>query len=856
MAQTIAYDEPAPAAPVPVTAVPSQPPTFDELGPLIRRIQSSFVNSAEPHRVFDALLPDLLALGGSEYGFIAEVWRDDAGAPFLKIFTMTNIAWDAASRAMVERERLNGIEFHNLKTLFGAALVTGEPVIANDAPNDPRSGGGLPRGHTPLNTFLGMPLHYGGAMVGMIGLANRRPGYDQALLDALDPLFQSMSGIIAAVQLDRQRRAAEAALGEREAHWRASFEQAGVGVAQVGPDGRFIEVNARMGELTGRTRAELLTLRVRDVTHPDDLPGDIALLQRLLVQQDGRQEQREKRYLRPDGSAPWVQVTVTPIRDAQGRFKHTMSIVLDIDQRKRAEQALREREAAFTKLADRVPGVLLQFHVDTAGHASVPYASAALRELFELEPDGPVRQHARLMIERVVKGQRHAVWSSLERGSRELTPWVVEFEVELPRGGRRWLEGHGMPERLPDGATLWHGYIADVTERKRYDGALLDAQAAARANAAKTEFLSRMSHELRTPLNAVLGFSQLLLSDAALPLQDSQRARVGHIERAGQHLLAMIGDVLDLSRIEGGHLPLALQPLDTAALVEESLALVAPTARASGVGLLHAAREQPLHVLADPMRLRQVLVNLLSNGVKYNRSGGQVIVEVRPVGADSVCLTVSDTGFGLTPEQQAHLFEPFNRLGAERRGIEGTGLGLAISRRLIGLMGGEIRVDSSPGRGSSFGVVLPRAQPEAAASSAPLPPGVAATDGATHSVLYAEDNELNVELVRQLLMLRSGCELRVARNGREAIASARAAPPDLLLIDMHLGDMTGLDVLVALRGDPALAGVARVALSADALPDRVRLAREQGFDDYLTKPVDMAELLRCLDRYLSARQRR
>ncbi|HSV71736.1 MAG TPA: ATP-binding protein [Methylibium sp.] len=827
------------------------PAAFDDLGPLIRRIQSSFIGSDEPHRVFDALLPDLLALGGSDYGFIAEVWRDATGAPFLKIFTMTNIAWDDATRAMVERERRHGIEFRNLKTLFGAALVTGEPVIANDAPNDPRSGGGLPKGHTPLHTFLGVPLHYGGQMVGMIGLANRRPGYDQALLGRLEPLLQSMAGIVAAVQLDRRRRVAEAALHVSDERWRNSFDRAGVGLAQIGPDGRFVEVNARLCEMLGRSRDELLASTYRDISHPEDADLGTPALRRMLAGEEATAA-FEKRYLRADGSPLWVQVTVSPVLDAAGRFRHTITCVLDIDQRKRAEAALREREAAFSKLASRVPGVLLQFHIDAALHATVPFASPGLRELFELDPEGPVRGEARLMIERVVPGQRRRLWDTLLHGAAALQPWQGEFEVELPQGGRRWLEGQGTPERLPDGTTLWHGYIHDITTRKRYDAALVDAQAAAQANAAKTEFLSRMSHELRTPLNAVLGFAQLLLGDATAPLAPDQRARVGHIERAGQHLLAMIGDVLDLSRIESGNLPLAPQTLAVAPLIDEALALVAPTARASGVTLLQSAASGPLHVLADPIRMRQVLANLLGNAIKYNRSGGQVVVEAQAVDAGTVRLSVTDTGLGLGPQQLVHLFEPFNRLGAERLGIEGTGLGLAISRRLMHLMGGEIDVESRPGQGSTFTLALPRAtampafQPKAATAA---PAAVVAA----HSVLYAEDNELNVELVRQVLMTRSGCELRIARNGREAIASARGAPPDLLLIDMHLGDMTGVDVLAALRDDAALADVPRIALSADALPEHVRAARAQGFDDYLTKPVDLAELLACLDRHLADR---
>jgi len=832
------------------------------LATVIRQIQSNFVRSAEPHRAFDALLPDLLRLCASEYGFIGEVWRDEAGAPFLKIFTMTNIAWDAASRAHVERERINGIEFRNLKTLFGAALVSGEPVIANDAPNDARSGGGLPRGHSPLRSFLGVPLHYGGEMVGMIGVANRPGGYDQALLDELEPLFQSMASITAAVQMERQRRAAETRLQASDERWRSSFEFAGVGVVHVAPDGRFVDANARMCEIVGRSRDELLRMNLADITHPDDIRGDIELFRKL----KGGEAERllyEKRYLRPDGSAVWVQLAVTAARDAQGVFIHTVSIVLDIDQRKRSETALHEREAHFSKLVSRVPGVLLQFHVDVAGHASVPFANDAMREVFELDPDGPVRQNANLMIDRVVKGQRGKVWGTLESSGRTLKPWSMEWEIELPTRGRRWVEGRGTPERLPDGSTLWHGYIDDITERKRYEEAVVAAEASVRANAAKTEFLSRMSHELRTPLNAVLGFAQLLTSDRRSPLDEGQRLRVAHIEHAGQHLLAMIGDVLDLSRIEAGSLPLALQPVPVQRLVDESFALVATTARAAGVKLLQtgAAPGATLQLRADPMRLRQVMVNLLSNAIKYNRIGGQVTVEVQVLreaqdAPGRVRIAVADTGMGLTPTQQTHLFEPFNRLGAERGNIEGTGLGLAITLRLVELMDGAIAVRSEQGKGSTFVVELPQDEPAAPAEAPPAAPGVdapASAGGADLVVLYAEDNELNVELVRQLLSLRAGCELRVARSGREAIDAALAAPPDLLLVDMHLGDMGGVEVLEALRDEPALRGVPRIALSADALPQSIERARQAGFDEYLTKPVDLGELLRCLDRHRAAR---
>jgi PAS domain S-box-containing protein len=826
---------------------------MDELRALVRKVQSSFLRSAEPHRVFDALLADLLRIAASEYGFIAEVWRTPEGAPYLKVFTMSDIARDDASREFFERQRESGIEFRDLRTLFGAALLSGEPVIANDVPNDPRSGGDLPFGHDPPDTFLGLPLHYGGEVVGMIGLANRRPGYDEALLRTLDPLLQSMAGILAAVQLDRRRRQAEAAPCAGEAHWRHCFEVAGVGIAQCGADGRLREVNARMCELTGRPRDALIGVPFRELTHPDDVPGDLALLARIVSGEVPRGT-REKRYIRPDGRVFWVQVTVTPVFDAEGRFLHTIAVVLDIDQRKRAEAALNAREALFSRLASHVPGVLIQFHFDAQGIGSVPYASDALRELFELEP-ADVRHDGRLMMRRVVAAQRKAVWSSIDAALKAGRNWQVEFEVELPARGRRWLEAQARPQPLEDGTITWHGYISDATEHKRYEEAVVAARAAARANEGQTECLSRKSHELRTPRNAVRGVAQLLRSDPQAPLDAGQRTRVGHIERAGQHLLAMIGDVLDVSRIEAGSMPLAPQALALRPLVEEACALVAPTARAGGVTLQPPSGDAGLHVHADPMRLRQVLANLLSNAVKYNRSGGHARVETSAPDRERVRIAVVDTGVGLTPQQHGQLFQPFNRLGAERSGVEGTGLGLTITRRLVELMGGSIEVHSEPGQGSVFAVTLPCARQRDVAD-APPPSGVAGfqNEHPAHVVLYAEDNRLNIELVSQLLELRSGCELRVAHNGREAIASARAAPPDLLLIDMHLGDMTGLDVIAALRDEPALAGVPRIALSADALPERQRAAREQGFDDYLTKPVDMAELLGCLDRHLARRR--
>ncbi len=417
--------------------------------------------------------------------------------------------------------------------------------------------------------------------------------------------------------------------------------------------------------------------------------------------------------------------------------------------------------------------------------------------------------------------------------------------------------------------------LDDIGERLHMADLLGTAREAEQASKAKTEFLSRMSHELRTPLNAMLGFAQLLRVDPRHPLNDTQRQKVAHIERAGAHLLAMMSDVLDLSRIEAGSLPMNLQVVPVASAVEEALSLISHQATDAQLQIgAHVAEAVVVHpglaapllsVQADPLRLRQVLVNLLSNAIKYNRPGGRVLIEAMPMDGE-VLFNVSDTGPGMSPIQLSHLFEPFNRLGAERTSVEGTGIGLVIVKRLLDLMHGRVNVSSAPGTGSSFKVWLPQAvgvggtamggeAPSVPASGSPATGAAATSSGPQaggrsdlRTVLYAEDNMINVELVRQVMRMRPHWHLEVALCGRQAIDMARNRPPDLLLLDMHLGDMSGLDVSDALASHPPTTAVPRVALSADAMPDQINEARARGFVDYLTKPLDVSRFLALLDQ--------
>jgi signal transduction histidine kinase len=389
-----------------------------------------------------------------------------------------------------------------------------------------------------------------------------------------------------------------------------------------------------------------------------------------------------------------------------------------------------------------------------------------------------------------------------------------------------------------------------VAERTAELEAAKDAAEA--ANHAKSAFLARMSHDLRTPLNAVLGFSQLLMLDPTLANAVQARRQVQLIFDAGQHLLEMIDEVLDLARIESGGLRLSLEPVDACQLVVESQRLVGPLAAQHGVTIVHRPTRGPCLVLADRTRLRQVLVNLLTNAIKYNRAGGEV--EVAVTGDDTgTQVAVADDGRGMTPQQLAALFQPFNRVGAEGSGVEGNGLGLVIAKQLVQAMRGSLAVTSTPGAGSTFTLWLPAAAqplqpslPPQAALLRSLPP---TADGAPRRVLYVEDNPVNAELMRGWLQLQPTVALQVAEDGATALALTARWQPQLVLMDLDLPDISGIEVLRRLRADPATAAIPCLAVSAFALGPEIQHALDQGFAAYLTKPFSVDELLTLIERH-------
>lgn len=464
---------------------------------------------------------------------------------------------------------------------------------------------------------------------------------------------------------------------------------------------------------------------------------------------------------------------------------------------------------------------------------------------------------------------RAAVREALQRARDDDQSFDGRYLIQRSDGSRRWLEFavHGLRANGPGTeVTSLVGICRDVHELQSVAESLRAKQIAERANRAKSDFLSRVSHELRTPLNAILGFAQMMALDRERALTPVQSRRLDSVQRAGRHLLELINDMLSLTRIEREDFRLESVPVGVDRALHGSLTVVQPLADDRGVNLV---RPPPSHawVRGDARALEQVLMNLLSNAIHYNRPRGRVDIAIErrstPAGHE-VVVRVSDTGQGLDAGQRARLFEPFERLGADQQGIDGSGLGLVIVRHLLDAMGGSIEVESEPQRGSTFSVVLPASQPPRTADAtdhatdgpASTSPGLLAGDGkhpaprTRKRIVYIEDEPLNQLLLEEVFRSRPHWLLDVADDGATGLARVEASPPDLVLIDMHLPDMGGAQVLAALRKRPAAAGLRCIALSADAMQDQIDAARAAGFDDYWTKPIDIKQVLKKLDRLL------
>ena len=573
----------------------------------------------------------------------------------------------------------------------------------------------------------------------------------------------------------------------------------------------------------------------------------------------------ELTYIRKDGSRFPAVVSVTALRDDLGGIIGYLLIGTDNTARKQVEaeqkqldQRLRDQQFYTRSLIESNIDALMT--TDPAGIITdVNKQMEALTGCTRDELIGaPFKNYftdperAEAGIKQVLSGSKVTDYELTAR-ARDGKETVVSYNATTFHNRDRKLQGVFAAAR-------------DVTERKRFEQRqqennveLERAKAAAeRANLAKSDFLSSMSHELRSPLNAILGFAQLINSDIPPPTQ-SQTASIDQILHAGWYLLELINEILDLAQIESGKLALSLEPTSLAEVMFECQAMIEPQAQKRGIGMNFPRFETPYFVDADRTRLKQVLINLLSNAIKYNQAKGTVSVDCALLvrqghTPERTRISVRDTGVGLPQDMLMQLFQPFNRLGRETGSEEGTGIGLVMSKRLVEMMGGSIGVESTVGLGSVFWFELnsaaaPRLQLD------PVQPAATAQARAQNgarlrTLLYVEDNPANLSLVEQLIARRPDLRLLSARDGNLGIQLARANHPEVILMDINLPGISGIEALKILREDPATAHIPIVALSANAMPRDIEKGLLAGFYRYLTKPIKVNELMNTLDEAL------
>jgi PAS domain S-box-containing protein len=549
----------------------------------------------------------------------------------------------------------------------------------------------------------------------------------------------------------------------------------------------------------------------------------------------------ENRYRHKDGSYRTLLWSAASILEEALIY----AIARDVSDRKRAEEELLNSERFLDSVLEHIPNMVfvkdaeeLRFvRFNRAGEELLGYSRGEL--IGKSDEDLFPAKEAAFFVQR----DREVLACS------EIVD-IPEEPIDTREHGPRTLHTRKIAIRDQRGRALYLlGISEDITDRKLAERAAEEARAQAEhANQAKSEFLSRMSHELRTPLNAVIGFAQLLALDE---LDPRQQEGVEQILKGGRHLLELINEVLDISRIESGTMSMSLESVHLGSVLADALSLIRPLADEAEVRLVGDPVELgDLHVRADQQWLRQVLINLLSNAVKYNRRGGETRVRHEVLREGRVAVAIADTGKGMTADMLERLYAPFDRLGAERSEVEGTGLGLALSKGLIEAMGGTIMAESAPETGTTMRVELDCALEAEVETPARRGSAESLDKTLTGTIVYIEDNRSNVKLVEGLVGHLPEVRLIPAMQGRVGVDLIHQHHPDLVLLDLHLPDLHGREVLQQLKGDAGTAEIPVVIISADATSSQVERLKAAGAEDYLTKPIDAERLLKIITRTL------
>lgn len=644
-------------------------------------------------------------------------------------------------------------------------------------------------------------------------------------------------------------------IDQSERKFRNTFELAAVGIAHVALDGFWLMVNDRLCEIVGYSREELLKLTFQDITHPDDLNINLKQIQQL---QEGKHStySMEKRYIHKNGTIVWINLTVSLVLNEFGKPDYFISVIEDITRRKQADEE-----------------IFVWAHVFEHANWGIVLCKTGsmyfnrVNPTFAHDHGYTVKEMQGLPIQKIIPPDFQADITEQIKKSEILGHNSFE-SVHLRK------DGSVFPVRVDitvvyDKAKepLYRAVsVHDITERKKSEDALKQAKEIAEAsNQAKSEFLTNMSHELRTPMNSILGFSQLLEMDKKQHLSKSQKDNVSEIRSAGNHLLKLINEILDLSKIESGNIQLSMEMISFNDVLFKSLQLMTPLAEKQGITItiiwngtpitIEQLQQQKIIFKSDYTRLKQVMLNLLSNAVKYNSDNGSIVVSYNSSDNNKFHLSISDTGMGLSQEQQKQLFEPFTRFKTKNKSIQGTGIGLSITKKIVEVMGGKIGVESTLGEGSTFWIelyckCLNSTQSNIIDKNNSSDNKKVTYDTHKKTILYIDDNPANLRLVRQALKVFPDVIFLSAHESLLGFELAIEHKPDLILLDINLPGMDGFEVLKELRKSWSTQSIPVIAISANAMPRDIKKGLDSGFNKYITKPINIELLLDTVNKIL------
>ncbi|MDH5218854.1 MAG: ATP-binding protein, partial [Gammaproteobacteria bacterium] len=661
---------------------------------ILNNAQTRYIQSDNQHAIFEELLDDIISITKSEYGFLGEILYTKENKPYLHTFAITDISWDAESKALYQNNHVTGFEFYNLNTLFGSAIESGLPVISNDPTRDPRASG-IPSGHPDLNAFLGMPLYSGKSLVGLIGLANRKEGYNQKILEELQALWQVSSSIIISHMAEQERKKIESEL--RESEERFSL------VAQGTNDGMW-DWNLKTGDIYYSTRwRDMLSYNDSEITHrfdewqalihPDDL-GDALNIWTECMEGTLKTFSFEYRVKNKLDTYLWILCRGTVFKNSEGKAIRMAGSHTDITTQKENEIALKESAERTQAIFDNVSDTILT--LDNSG--TIEECNPSIKDSFDYTPEQIIGTNISTLV-------------NIPQGATDIDNLIKTFHINNETVGIK-QDGENFPidielseisDENQDRSLIF--VIRDITERKKTETAIHKAhEAAIDAARTKSEFLANMSHEIRTPLHGILGMLQLTENTR---LDEKQKNYISTATTSANHLLNVINDILDFSKIEAGKLDLEYIPFNLRDLLEDITHLYASQALSKNIQL---EQLMPANInnyyYGDPARLKQIFNNLVSNAIKFTQHGSVLLkVKVLSTMKDEATLQieVADTGIGISAQAQEKIFSSFQQAdNTMARKYGGTGLGLAICKQLSELMNADLNISSTEEKGSRF----------------------------------------------------------------------------------------------------------------------------------------------------------